>query len=95
MKDAAPGTVLEGARDGAIANVKGKLVEGRDTAVTVPGPKAGKSYPGRDYEATAPQGMRISTRLILVGDRLYQIIFVRMGEKNDPFKQLVASFTLQ
>jgi len=94
MAQALPSQVLEGARDGALANVNGKIVT--DKSVMVDGPKGGKRfYPGRDYEATGAQGTRISTRVILVEDRLYQIIFVRTAEKNEPFKQLLPTFALQ
>jgi hypothetical protein len=95
VSKALPTDVLEGARDGALANVSGKLVT--DKAVMVDGPKGGtkRFYPGREYEATGAQDMRISVRVILAEDRLYQIMLVRMTEKNDSFKQLVSTFALQ
>jgi len=95
VSQALPAQVLEGARDGALANVNGKLLA--DKSVLVDGPKGGgkRFYPGRDYEATGTEGVHISTRLILVEDWLYQIMFVRRAEKNELFKQLVPTFALQ
>jgi hypothetical protein len=90
----APEKVLAGARDGALANVQGTLV--REEAVRVRGPRGGKpSYPGLDYQATSGQGLRVSTRLLVVGDTLYQLLYVRTGEDDAPFRQLVGSFALR
>jgi hypothetical protein len=72
MKDAVPATVLDGARDGAVKNVQGKLVKEDQIAID--------GHPGRylKIEAT-PQGQAIDVeaRIFLVKNRLYQMIVVR------------------
>ncbi len=95
VSKALPTTVLEGARDGAVANINGKVLT--DKAVMVDAPKgSGKRfYPGRDYEATGAQDLRVSTRVILAEDRLYQIMYVRGVEQNEQFKQLLSTFALE
>lgn len=87
--------VLKNAGDGMLAQHKLTLVT--DKPVKVEGPKGGEQpFPGRDLEAIqGSEGMRISVRMILVKDRLYQIMFMRQGEKNEPFKQLLSTFSLQ
>jgi hypothetical protein len=74
MKEAVPATVLDGARDGAVKNVQGKLV--KEDQITLDG------HPGRaiHIQATA-QGtsVRLDARIFLVNNRLYQMIVVRPG----------------
>lgn len=83
--------VLEGARDGAIANVGGTLLSWKPATLS-PAPR--QAATARDYEAKTKDGLRVSARLVLAGDRLYQIIHVRPAEANDAFQKLAASFTL-
>jgi hypothetical protein len=61
--------VLDGARDGAVANVKGKLLSDKDI-------KLGTA-PGREVEIDVQGKARIRTRIYLVnGSRMYQVMVV-------------------
>jgi hypothetical protein len=86
--------VMRGSRDALLNEQNYKLVS--EKQVRVAGPKGDKStFPGRDYEAIGPQGQHLSLRLILVNNRMYQLMFLRKAETNEPFKQLVSSFSLR
>jgi len=67
MKKADSDKVLDGARDGAVKNVKGKLES--EKKITLDG------HPGREFVATA-EGLKVRDRFYLVNDRLYQIMLV-------------------
>lgn len=69
----------------------------REDAVMVNGARgSGVSFPGRDIEAIErPSGRRLSPRMLLVGDRVYQLLFVREGGTVEPFRQLLSSFSLR
>jgi hypothetical protein len=60
-------TMLNGARDGAVANVKGKLTDEKKIKID--------AYPGRDISFEALGGMFVArSRIYLVKDRLYQVM---------------------
>jgi len=71
MKKADPEKVLDGARDGAVKNVNGKL--DWEKKITIDG------HPGRDFAVTA-EGLSVRDRIYLVNDRLYQVMLV--GSKD-------------
>jgi hypothetical protein len=58
-----PNTVLDGAQEGAISNVKGHLVSGKKITLGI--------YPGREFEADNDT-MHFHARIYLVGTTLYQ-----------------------
>lgn len=59
-------TVLNNARDGAIANTEGKLIEEKVFDLN--------GYPGRFLTVASPDGSGIAqAKLVLVGTRLYQV----------------------
>jgi len=60
--------LLDGARDGQVSSVKGKLASEKRL-------KLGR-HPGRELRITLKQGMFIRSRLYLVGNRLYQCLVV-------------------
>ena len=60
----------------------------------VDGPR-GSSLPGLDLEATGPQGMRMSMLRIIVKDRVYQLMFLRLSENAELFQQFLSSFSLR
>lgn len=68
-------TRLDGARDGAVGNVGGKLQESK--AITLD-----KKYPGREFTATIekPKEGILRARIYLVGTRLYQVMLVGTKE---------------
>jgi hypothetical protein len=59
---------LDGARDGAVKNVNGKLLEEKQIKVD--------NYPGRELLVKGPQGVFIRERVFMVGDRLIQAVAV-------------------
>ncbi|WP_163988798.1 hypothetical protein [Pyxidicoccus caerfyrddinensis] len=81
--------ILRGIRDGARVRLNGRLV--RDTVVVVK--RSGHSCPGRDFEFTSPSGKRMSQRAFVAGDTIYQLIYLRPSEADEPFKKLVGSFS--
>lgn len=62
-----PNVVLDGARDGAVGNVNGKLLS--EKKITVDG------WPGREL-VIAAEGLKTHARVVLVGDRLVQALVV-------------------
>jgi hypothetical protein len=69
LKNADSAKLLDGARDGAVANVNGKLI--KEDKITL-----GKAkHPGRELLIQAPDGkIYARMRMYLVGNRLYQVI---------------------
>lgn len=61
---------LDGARDGAVGNVKGKLIDSKEVTLD-------KKYPGREFSASLPQkdGL-VKARIYLAGKRLYQVMAI-------------------
>lgn len=59
--------ILDGARDGVVRNVKGKLDSEKKITID--------KYPGRDFLVVIKGGV-VRERAYLVKDRLYQVIFV-------------------
>ena len=90
-----PSKMLEGARDGALANIQATLE--KDYGVFIDSGIPKKKWPGRELFANAPQGMRYAARLYLVDAELYQIIVVRKASEgsDEDFKKMVASFKLK
>ncbi|HWP60408.1 MAG TPA: hypothetical protein VNL14_21105 [Candidatus Acidoferrales bacterium] len=66
VKGTNPEKVLDGARDGIIANVRGRLLS--ETKITL------QQFPGRELKLSLPEGARaLQTRLYFVKNRLYQV----------------------
>ena len=95
MKAALPSKVLEGARDGAMANVGGKV--DKDFAVFLDSGTPKLKYPGREFDGTTAQGIKMAARLFLVDDRLYQMISVSpiAAFNADEFAKFADSFKLK
>lgn len=88
VQKADPEKMLDGARDGAVSNAKGKLLQ--ETKITLAG------HPGREMliEAISEMGSAsiIKERLFMVKNRLYQVVVVaprsKVGDKEvDAFLQ--------
>ncbi len=90
--DLDPQRVLDGSRDGAVANVQGRLIQER--AVTL------GEHPGRELTIEANPNTedraQVRVRLYLVGSRLYQVLVVVPRDRPDPgtTEQFLESFTL-
>ena len=84
-----PQAILDGARDGAVNNVKGKLLNEKKIAIG--------SHPGRDITFEAVNGQYLArSRMYLVNQRLYQIMVLAPREQGLPAKidQYLDSFQL-
>jgi hypothetical protein len=88
IQEVGPAKFLDTARDGAVANTHGKLQS--ETPVDV------KGNPGRDIKiaATGGKGM-FRCKLILVGNRLYQIIVASPDADSSDVKRFLNSFSLK
>lgn len=69
-----PDAILEGARNGAVANVQGKLLN--ELIISLNG------YPGRELKIEPAGGKgTIKAKIFIVGNRLYQVMVVTPKEK--------------
>lgn len=95
MANAVPSKVLEGARDGAMANVGGTVE--KDIGVFLDSGIPKKKYPGREFDGSTKSGLKLAARLYLVDDRLYQLICVtpKAGFNAADFKRFADSFKLK
>jgi len=87
MELGAPQTVLDGGRDGAVANLKGQLIS--ETELTFHG------HPGREFTISAGKGdskLFYHTRVFLVDRRLYQLQVVRVGQSPLDISDVVKFF---
>lgn len=70
-----PAATLDGARDGAVANTQGKLLS--ELIIDVNG------HPGRELEIAVAGGKgTIRARVLLVGNRLYQVLVVTPADES-------------
>ncbi len=78
--------MLDGARDGAVRNVNGELES--EKALDFHG------HPAREFEIKVPEEATVKSRIILIGNRLYQVMAVSESKsvlkKNCP--KFFASF---
>jgi hypothetical protein len=89
IKEVGPAAFLDEARDGAIANTRGKLVS--ETSFDL------KGNPGRDISLNVGGSSgSFRYRLILVGNRLYQVIVAGPSDQADAsqVKRFLDSFSL-
>lgn len=83
-----PQKLLEGARDGAVANVNGRLVS--ETQVDF------HSKPARQFVIEVPNKAFVTARVILIGPRLYQLMLIaptNQGHEED-ISRFFDSFTV-
>jgi hypothetical protein len=74
VKKSQPAKMLEGARDGAVANVQGTL--DKDIAVQLDSGDPKKKWPGREFTAHTSKAV-MASRLYLVNNKLYSLLLVR------------------
>ena len=82
--------VLDGARDGVVANVQGRLLN--EVKVWL------ADYPGRELRIRIPEGRQaMRTRLYFVGNRLYQVgvLSAEDSAAADEVSKFLNSFKLQ
>jgi hypothetical protein len=88
--------MMNSARDGSLAKTHTRLVSDKPVRVDGPGSGGTRSFPGLDYEATGgPEGMRISARIIIAEDRLYQLMFAHKDGETETFTRFLSTFALQ
>jgi hypothetical protein len=91
VKQGSKDKMLEGARDGAVKNINGKLRSGSDKKVTLNG------HPGREFIIDAPDNVLVlKARQYLVNNRLYQTIAVvpKGKESSADVTKFIDSFKL-
>ena len=85
----APESVLEGASKGALEGVGGTMLS--EKKLQLPCPDGTCS--GLDFEATAPQGLRISGRLFITHDKIFQLLGTQASGSDEVFRKVVDSFS--
>ena len=73
INESDPAKLLDGTRDGAVSNVLGSLVN--ETELDFHG------YPARELEIEVPQKATVRARLILIDNRLYQVMVVSQSAR--------------
>ncbi len=93
LSETKPREVLDRARDASLKGAKAKPTASKAITLAV----GGQKYPGLEYEGTTPQGFKLSARLVLVADRMYQLIDVRqVAEPHDEdFRRFTQAFELK
>jgi hypothetical protein len=82
--------LLDGARDGAVSNTRGKLLD--ESPVEIDG------FPGRFLKVLSPDGTGLAqARMFLVGNRLYQIFVAspKSDQDSEDIQKYLDSFTLK
>jgi hypothetical protein len=74
--------ILDGARNGAVKIGNSKLIS--EDSISLDG------NPGRDLRMEAPNGLRMRVKIILAGNRLYQVGVVT--PKNDSYSPRIEKF---
>lgn len=85
-----PDALLNGARDGAVGNVKGEVLNER--------PMSLGNYVGREITGkSAEQGFSFTTRLYLANPRMYMLIYLRKGDQaiSDDGRKFLDSFEIK
>ena len=76
-----PTKMLEGARDGAVANVGGTL--DKDIGIFIDSGLPKKKWPGREFTLHTGQGLMMNSRVYLVANKLFTLLMVRDGTVKD------------
>jgi len=71
---AVPDKVLDGARDGAVNNINGKLISEKNISF--------HGLPARDLQIEIPNKAFVNARLILKSPRFYQLMFIAPTNKS-------------
>lgn len=90
IQERTPKLILDGARDGAVANAKGRLLN--ESSVSMNG------HPGREVHVEPVGGkVTITARIFLVGRRLYQVMVLMPKEKasSKDVNKFLDSFRIQ
>jgi hypothetical protein len=84
-----PQILLDGSRDGALANIQGRLLS--ETIIDMNG------HPGRELRIEGPQKLILKSRLYLVGNRLYQVMAVSKPDHSfdKKIEEVFLSFKIQ
>lgn len=93
IKNSEPKKLLDGARDGAIRNIKGTLVAERNITI--------EAHPGREFAFDVPKQSGIPyngtgrSHMFLVGNRLYQCMVIgKKDSRIEDIEKFVNSFKL-
>ncbi len=75
-------TILDGAMNGAVNNIKGKLINQKSFEF--------HDLPARDIQMEIPKQAFVDLRFILAGERFYQLMLIAPGDKGH--QQDIAKF---
>lgn len=94
VADKIPGKMLEGSRDGAVANIGATLTA--DEPVFIPSGLPKKKWPGRVFTATRSGGLVIRQAVYLVDHTLLQVVYAtsKPGETDALFARVHASLKM-
>ncbi|MBI4195337.1 MAG: hypothetical protein HY526_09690 [Betaproteobacteria bacterium] len=81
-----PQKLLEGARDSLVYQTNGRLVTDRQTTLG--------NFPARDQEIVAADGTRYRVRLVMAGNRLYQVLAITRDRARADAQAFLDSFRL-
>ncbi|MGE6761083.1 hypothetical protein ACQKGO_23895 [Corallococcus interemptor] len=87
--------LFAGVLKGMLATTEGGLETEKPVTVERPGIGGPRSFPGRDYEGTAPHGLRFSARVIVTEHRVYTLLLMSKGEKSKAYSQFLSTFSLE
>lgn len=90
IQESTPKLILDGARDGAVANVQGKLV--RESIISL------DKHQGRELQIESPGGkVTVTARIFLVDRRLYQVMVLMHKDKasSEDVNKFLDSFRIQ
>jgi hypothetical protein len=90
IQERTPKLILDGARDGAVANLQGKLVG--ESIISLDG------HQGRELQIESPDGkVTVTARIFLVDRRLYQVMVLTPQGKDssEDVRKFFDSFRLQ
>jgi hypothetical protein len=89
-----PQRLLDGARDGGLANIRGRAVEEFEVFLSAAG--NGGAFPGRQVVAEVPPDYVVRFRLFLVNDTLIELMLIQKKAVASPqtFLKMADSFRL-
>ncbi len=82
-----PYDLLESAKDGAVSNLGVTISE--EKKITIQG------YPAWDFKGNGLNNLRLVSRIIMVGNRLYQAMYLKQGTGIDAGKRFVRSLEIE
>lgn len=88
--------MLKGARNGALQQANARVMTEKPVTMEGPARSGGRrSFPGLEYSAIGPDGLRFAARIVITEDRILQAMFMHKDEARETFDQFLSTFSLQ